>query len=692
MDFLIIAEKPSAARKIGIALDKNGKPTARKVGKRGEYLEITLFDTGKKAAIASAAGHLYALKKDKNGAGYPIFNFSWVKNDDNKWINNYINVLENLIKTGNFKDFIVATDYDVEGSVIGYNIIRFLCAKNQSSLPGLLKKSRRMKFSNLTRKELNHAWNNLEKTLDCPRIEAGYVRHWIDILFGINLSQALTQSVKTAGKGFKLLSMGRVQGPTLKAVHDRELEIDAHVSKQYWTLNVMTNSKGKPLDVTYSKERIDTKNEALNVKNDCEKKTGKVEDIQIKKNEKSPPPPFNLIGLQREASRLFRLKPSQTLKIAEKLYLETLISYPRTDNEIISNNIDVKAILGELEHANKYKDDAGEIMQLKNLVPSKGKKQDDAHPPIIPTGTIPDFNKLNKSEANVYDLIARRFLSLFGSQLAWQERKHAIHVGKHLFHHLSKSLISEGWTKYYGKYYNTKNLDIGVALERDQEVYIEKIDIIEKFTSPPPRYSDITLLGYMEKEKIGTKSTRAQIIDKLRDRNYIQNYPIQITMVGKKLVDILEKNVPDIISVGLTRDLEQKMDSIMEGKSNMKVVIDDTKKFLSRNLADFKKNEAEIGSELGTTVSQQRKDERILGKCPSCDEKQLILIIGKNKKRWVACQGFFDKTCNVALPIAQTGKIIPTGKTCPKCNFPMVKRISKGKKPWEFCLNWAKCK
>lgn len=688
--FLIIAEKPAAAEKIGVALDVRGKPVQVKNNKGKPYLEISLFDSGNKAIIVSASGHLYELEKAKGTAGYPVFDFDWTINRHNKQALQSLITISTIVKQYAFDQYIVATDYDTEGSVIGYNILRFACAKFNNQFQAILAKSYRMKFSALTINELRQAWIKLEPSLDYQRIEAGYARHLVDILFGLNLSAALTSAVKKAGKGFQVFSIGRVQGPTLKEVCERDNEIQHHIPEEFWETYAETTINGKQYRLDCVPVTFKNEADALAIKMDCEGKPARVASIDAKKNTKKPPAPFNLAGLQREASHYFKFKPAKTLKIAEKLYLDALISYPRTDNEILPPEIDIKALISDIGKIQKYNVDAAEILARGNLVPARGKKADDAHPPILPTGLDPATVSLNKDELRLLELVIRRFLALFGPNLTWEEKNHEIIANGHPFKLVTRSIIEPGWTNQY-IYHDTRDLNDNLVLQAGQEIIIDEVNVNKKFTQPPPHHSEITLLNYMERVNIGTKSTRADIIEKLKDRKYIESDPIHATDLGNKIVDIFTKYLPSIVSVDMTRSLEDAMDAILQGKEKRDIVIQQTIATIKTILAKFKAKEQDIGNDLGSLVTKQADQRQVLGPCPVCGQNSLVLVRTRGKRRFIACEGVIKKKCTVKLPINQVGKIYPTGKICPHCNYPLVKLYAKGKKPWTFCLNWASC-
>ena len=214
MTELIITEKPSAAKKVAEAL-ADGRPVLKK-RKQTSYYELT--HNKKKIIVASAVGHLYGLHESKNNHwAYPVFEIEWRPSYENgkdlDYIKDYIVTLQQLAKKST--TFTIACDFDVEGEVIGLNVIRFACKKKDAN---------RMKFSTLTKSDLVEAYEHKLKHLDWGQALAGETRHKLDWFYGINVSRALTASVKAAGS-FKVMSSGRVQGPALKMLVDREREI-----------------------------------------------------------------------------------------------------------------------------------------------------------------------------------------------------------------------------------------------------------------------------------------------------------------------------------------------------------------------------------------------------------------------------------------------------------------------------------
>ena len=276
--------------------------------------------------------------------------------------------------------------------------------------------------------------------------------------------------------------------------------------------------------------------------------------------------------------------------------------------------------------------------------------------------------------------------------------------------------LKEGWLKVYGKYVKFDEVILPPFKEGEQ-VKVLQIKREKKKTKPPARYSPAAVIKKMEDLGIGTKATRAQILETLYQRGYIEGKKkIKVTPLGMRVVEALEKNVPDIVSVELTRAFEEKMEEIMTGKAKRDEVIEESKEQLVKILKVFKEKELDIGRMLlettgtGVTTSktvakkagalkesaegeekavekapdkEERRKPLVVGKCPKCGGDLIIRYNRKTGKRFVGCSNW--PKCNVTYPILQRGEVIPTGKTC--CNgAPVVKIREKGRE-YEICLD-----
>src|SRR5437867_209534 len=246
-----------------------------------------------------------------------------------------------------------------------------------------------MKFSKMTEKELQTAYNPALPQLDYSQVEAGRCRHELDWLYGINLSRLLTESALKQNRGYSTLSTGRVQGPTLKFVVDKEEEIQCFTPTPFWTNDATLTQNGQEYTLEYEKEKVSTLAEAELVVKDCKNSILEVESTESRNIQQSPPYPFDLSSLQSEAYRHFGYTPSRTLALAEKLYLEALISYPRTSSQKLPPDIGYSEILRGIANMAQYRSLASRLTLHTTPRPNQGPKEDSAHPAVYPTGESP---------------------------------------------------------------------------------------------------------------------------------------------------------------------------------------------------------------------------------------------------------------------------------------------------------------
>ncbi len=671
---LIITEKPQAASKIANALGNAKTKTEKKVS----YYEVDR--DGEKIYVACAVGHLFTLRQNSTGSKVPVFDISWVPNylaKKKDFTKRYYDAILKLVKGAG--RITVATDYDIEGEVIGWNVVRFLC--NQ-------KDAQRMKFSTLTPKELNESYDSKFKHIDWGHAIAGETRHYLDWFYGINLSRELMNAIKTTGR-FKLMSIGRVQGPALNLIVKKEKEIQAFEPKPYWHVFIKIDDGLKGLFLKHNKDIFDK-----GLLKNFESLKGKTADVKTDKKEQKIPPntPFNLTTLQTEAYKFYGITPARTLQIAQSLYLNGLISYPRTSSQKLPASIGYKQILEKL--AREFKAEH----LIKRDKPIEGKKSDPAHPSIYPTG---ETQILSGEEDKIYKLIAKRFLSLFCEDAIVENKKIEAIVDKLKFNTHGKVIKKKAWMEIYpSKLKEEKVPDINGEKE------ILDVTFEEKETQPPKRYSPASIVSELEKRNLGTKATRSNIIETLYDRGYIEGQSIRATALGISLIDTLEKYSPIITDEALTKEFEDDMEQIQElGKKEEQVkkeekIIESAKKTITKIIEDFEKHKEKVGKELidaNVKFREKQKIENQIMTCPKCKKGHLAITYSKKTKRFfIACDAYPD--CKNTFPLPPNGTIKKTDKVCEECGYPMLMRLKKGRKPWIFCFNpdcptnesWAK--
>lgn len=669
---LIITEKPNASKRIAEAL-ADGKPIKESI-KGVPYYKVT---HGKKdLVIGCAVGHLFGLaeKVKSKGFKYPVFDIEWVPNYEisksAEFSKKYFNVLKKLAK--NAGSFTVACDYDVEGEVIGLNIVRLICHRNDA---------RRMKFSTLTKPDLVQAYDSAQSTLDWGQAEAGETRHFLDFFYGINLSRALTSAITSTGM-FKILSTGRVQGPSLKIVVDREKEIRVFKSVPFWQIELQGEAKKAQIIAWHKEDKFWDKKKAdavmKKVKNE---KKGVVDNVDRKRFNQSPPHPFDLTSLQTEAYRCFGIKPKETLSIAQDLYTNGIISYPRTSSQQLPVAIGYAKILSALAKNKHYADLCNALLKKRNIQPNNGKKTDPAHPAIYPTGISPKH--LDDRPAKIYDLIVKRFMATFSAPAVRETMTVDIDVKEEIFNAKGSRTIEKNWHVFYAPYVKLEEIELP-DVKKGDIIDIKKITIHNKETQPPKRYTPSSIIKELEKRGLGTKATRADIIETLYKRNYVKGESIEATDLGIHIIDVLEKYCPKIVDEALTRKFEDEMELVRERKKKKEEILKEAKAILVDILADFKKKQKDIGQGLRLTFTETRDAITTVGNCPVCKEGRLTIRKGKFG-RFIACDKYPE--CKTTFKLPMSGRVEVSNKNCEHCNYPVVKMIRRAKRPQEVCIN-----
>ncbi len=670
---LVVCEKPDAARRIAQAL---GSPAETRPG------GISVFDVtsdGRHYKVCTALGHLYGLADaTKNRSVYPVLDLEWAPVTENPRAARAIKVISDLAK--NASGFVHACDYDQEGEVIGHSILQYACN-------GKYGQALRAKFSTLTDDEIKESFANLAKP-NGGLAEAGRSRHMLDFIYGVNLSRALAKSFKTTNR-YRNLSIGRVQGPTLAFAVDRELEIRLHVPDPYWTIAGRFAKDNQQFDARYEKPKVETLEEARSIVSACIGKDGTVSNVSSKKVVLRPPTPFNIGDLQREAYRLFKVSPGYTLSIAEKLYLRALISYPRTSSQKLPPSIGYGKIISGLSRIGSYGSLTSMLLSRNRLAPNEGRMSDPAHPAIYPTGVAPG-QKLGGLEFKIYDLIVKRFLATFGDSASSQHTEVSIDVQGHAFKAEGRAPLYEGWMVFYKPYVRLEQHELPGLQQGDR---LENLGIAmeEKFTQPPFRYNQASLLAKMEHEQIGTKATRADIIATLFKRNYIaaKRGGIEATDLGFAVIDSMRTFVPAIVSTDMTRSMEEQLERVEQGSADSVLVIEQAVDRLVESLSEFMEKETDIGALIGDAATADTAQAATLGQCPVCKKGQLRMIRSRtSKKRFVGCSNYAAGGCRASAPLPQKGAIRIAGKACPECGWPIVGvMFARRAKQWKICIN-----
>lgn len=674
---LIITEKPDAAQRIASALDVSQK--AKRMDDNGVPYYVATRD--KEIVVVPALGHLYTVSAETKGrSSYPVFNFKWVPRflaeRRAKRIRVWLQVITKLSKDADA--FVDACDYDMEGSIIGYCILKYACGDKE-------RVSRRMKYSTLTKEELERSYVESLPHLDFALIEAGRARHEVDWLYGINLSRALTLAAKNWSGKYRTLSTGRVQGPLLKFLVSREKNIRSFVPMPYWQIRARVEIDGQACVAEYTKRVIETEKEADAISDACKGK-GRVEKVDNRQLQQSTPVPFDLGTLQVEAYSLFGYNPKNTLDTAQRLYLDALISYPRTNSQKLPRTINYQSILKNLNKVQEYRRLTAELLAKPVLKPHEGSREDPAHPAIYPTGNLPE-RLLSKSERNIWDVIVRRFMAVFGDPAIRQSVKASINVNGHVFYVKGKRTLEQGWQRLYEPYFKSEETLLPSVKEAEL-VDFKKVVVEGKFTKPPPRYNPSSLLQKMEEVGIGTKATRADAIQTLYDRKYVRNERMTVTDLGFEVLEILKKHCQKVVSLELTKELEDRMNGIRQNSEKREDVLADAIEILKPVVKKLKEKEEEIGEHLSNAAKRTELEESIIGGCPICRTGKLVVICSKKTgKRFVGCTNYFKGLCKASFALPQRGTVTLHGRNCSRCGWPTVQARTGGRRSWVLCFN-----
>ncbi len=610
---LIITEKPSVARDIANALGK--------FENKKDYLE------NDKYVVTWALGHLVTLYEpedyDKKLKFWTLqtlpiipeeFKFKPVKETKKRF-----SAVKKLINRKDVGTIVNACDAGREGELIFRNILRLIPPKD--------KEIKRLWLSAMTKEEITKAFRRLYPSEKFDLLgESATARMESDWLVGINATRAFTRRWGT------ILSIGRVQTPTLNIICSRENEIRSFKKEKYYELKGKF-SNGEEYEGIYTDKkgntRINKKEEAEKIEKETEGKEGIVGKVKNSTVKKAHPLLYDLTELQRDANRRFGYSAKRTLSIAQKLYEQRkLITYPRTDSRFLPKAL-LKEIPGILRSVSfgPFAPFVKELLQ-KGVKPDRRVINDKGvsdHFAIIPTGKTDALRSLTEEEAKVFDLVVRRFISVFYPAAVFEKLSFETVVNGYAFKSAFSRLKEAGWMKLYGAEEKPELMRI----TNGTKTLLKKVTIEEKETQPPPRFTDATILTAMEtagklveeeelreamKERgLGTPATRAAIIERLIEVGYIErNGKTLVTLdKGMRLIGLAsEVGTDEILSPALTGEWEKKLRDIEKGLLNSKKFMEEIKELTVSIVKKVKTYEGDYSVNSG--------DKTPVGKCPKC--------------------------------------------------------------------------
>ena len=712
---LIVAEKPDAAMHIAKALAEKG---LRKEESEWGVAYHTFFRGNQKHIVVTAVGHLFNMTTPDKG--YPVYNTEWKPSFEIRKISafseKYYRTIEWIVNNNEISEVISAADYDNEGSVIAYNVIKFMTGK---------KDGKRMKFSTLAKPDLVDSYKNMAGHLDWKNIEAGETRHRLDFMYGISVSRALMHAIKTHGKRFAILSAGRVQGPVLTMLSEKEKEISKFKSTPFWEIKLNLEINGMKIIADYKGGKILDEKIAKKILKECKGKKPVVISVKTTEYMQKPPVPFNITSLQTEAYKLFGYSPQQTMGYAQKLYTSAYASYPRTSSEKLPKQINNPAILEAIATLKKYTKLVNKLIsEHPALIPNEGKRNDPAHEAVHPT-VEPPKRALSGPLGKMYDLITRRYLSVFGKPAKRERITLILKVGNHEFKTIGKKTLEKGWTEYYGPFMKTDEI-IFPEIKKGEKMKSLGIEKLDKQTSPPPRYSQASMIKEMEKRGLGTRATRSSIMQTLYNRDYIYEKSIHVSDLGLCIANTLKKYVPALVDEKLTKDMDRSMESIIDKGKKGLPILKKAKKALVKIIDEINKGEKQIGSTLSESLIKTQEERSLMGTCPDCKGQLKLLFNPFTKKSFIGCSsynkcgkcGFSKKACKCkclicgklkgkcdckwkekiwnpscqrGYPVPHNARITNLHKPCKECGMTTVRVQRFGKRPFNMCIK-LECK
>lgn len=618
--------------------------------------------------VKASVGHVRDLPKSQLGVDI-----------ENNFEPKYINirgkgdVIKELKKEAKkAKKVYLATDPDREGEAISWHLSYILNIDEEEKC--------RIEFNEITKDAIKKAIKS-PRNINLNLVDAQQARRVLDRLLGYQISPILWQKVR------KGLSAGRVQSVTTKLICEREEEIKAFVPKEYWSIELIASNKEEN-NLTlkfYGKdnEKIELENEeqVKEILKTIENGSLVVTKIESRSRRKSAPKPYTTSVLQQDAANKLNFTTKKTMMVAQELYegidvkgegTVGLISYIRTDSKRISEEAREKAkgYIIESIGENYYKDHA------KDSKGKKEKKVQDAHEAIRPTSVdrTPDSIKdsLSKEQYKLYNLIWRRFVASQMEDSVFDVLNVECKIEDLIFKATGSKLKFDGYTKIYN--FAEREDKILPSLDEGEILKIQEYNPQQHFTSPPPRYTEASLVKTLEELGIGRPSTYAPTITTILNREYVEKDGASLvpTELGIIVTKILDENFHKFMEVDFTADMESQLDQIEEGNVEWKKVVEEFYSPLAEAIR--------VAIEKIEKVNMDEETDEICELCGS----NMVIKYGRFGK-FMACKNYPE--CKNTKPI-----VSKIGVKCPKCKEgDIIMRKSKKKKIFYGCSNYPDC-
>lgn len=625
----------------------------------------------------------------------------------------------------------LATDLDREGEAISWHLAAAL------GLPE--DKIKRITFNEITKSAIKESIKSPRK-IDIDLVNAQQTRRILDRIVGYKLSPFLWKTVKSG------LSAGRVQSIATKIIVEREDEIRAFLPREYWTVDAVLTSDGRDFTAHYygeagskDKNELSAESEAVRIKEDCFGKKFVCTEIKKGNRTKSPAPPFITSTLQQEASKKLNFQSQRTMRVAQELYegvnlghenggVQGLITYMRTD----SLRVAAEAQSAALEYiAENYGRDY--CPEKPRVYRTKASAQD-AHEAIRPSKVALDPEKIKKmltpDQYKLYKLIWRRFLASQMSSAVLSTVNAEFACGSHIFKSSGYTVKFRGYMALYEETSDTADTEREVVLppvEKDAELNARDIIPEQHFTEPPPRYTEASLIKFLEEKGIGRPSTYTPIITIIISRGYVKRdgKSLRPTDLGEIITRLMNKSFPDIVDYKFTASMENQLDEIENGNATMLDMLSKFYEGFSRELEEAEKTVSKETYEAPveeTDIICEKCGSRMIVKngrygrfaaCPNYPEckntKQLNKSGTAEAEKEPEIAPFKCEFCGSDVVVRQgrygafyacsrypeckftKQKVKSLGVSCPKCGRDIVTKYGRNKTVFYSCSGYPEC-
>lgn len=564
------------------------------------------------------------------------------------------------------KKIYLATDPDREGEAISAHVNEIIDGK----------KSERIVFHEITKEAVEEAIAHPRK-IDKNLVDAQIARRVLDRLVGYKLSPLLWRKVRRG------LSAGRVQSVAVRLIVEKEEEIGKFKPVEYWEISCRVKTFGKKKEefvvklfkIKDKEATVGNKKEADGIVSDLKKAKYKVHEVKKRTVSKNPYPPFTTSTMTQAGSRIFGWSAKRTMSIAQGLYEEGLITYHRTDSTNIAQSAITKARdYIKKEYGDKY------LPETPRIYKTTSKVAQEAHEAIRPTNISkakPGFEGKGALDAKkLYDLIWSRFVACQMTQSVYDETTIDVAASHYLLRAGGQIMKFDGWRKVIPAKMTEEGAVALPEVVKDDPLSLIKVDGEQKFTEPPARFNEASLIKTLEKLGIGRPSTYAPIISTIQSRTYVEKKDGKFfsTPVGAAVTEFLMKNFPEVLDYKFTADMEEDLDNVANGKKEWEKEIKVFYSPFEKKVESVTKNSKRVKIET----------EKLGIKCPECKKGELVVRIGRFGK-FVSCSRFPE--CK------HTEKYIEKiGMKCPKCKKGdvIIKKTAQ-KRSFFGCSRYPEC-